>query len=145
MLFPLSTHTDWVGATRDALQATGLPYVIENVPGAPLQDPIVLCGSMFGLGAFMRDGWRQLRRHRLFESNVPLVPPGPCAHDGLAVGVYGKGARTWRKGGTSGNAEEARDALGAPWMSQVGLSQAIPPDYTEWLGAQLLDHLKAAA
>lgn len=51
---------------RDLLKATGLPYVIENVPGAPLESPVQLCGSSFGL---------DVRRHRLFESNIDLVTP----------------------------------------------------------------------
>jgi DNA (cytosine-5)-methyltransferase 1 len=148
MLFPLPTHRDWVGATRDALEATGLPYIIENVPGAPLRDPIVLCGSMFGLGADCSDGRRELRRHRLFESNVPIKPPAHPAHAGRAIGVYGGGRRPGagvRYGGAyQGTVGEGREALGAPWMTQAGLSQAIPPDYTEWLGAQLLDHLTPA-
>lgn len=70
-------HPNFIGAVRPLLQATGLPYVIENVPGAPLEDPTILCGSMF----------KQLvdiRRHRLFETNWPLDPPGPCNH---ALGV----------------------------------------------------------
>ncbi|MGH9692462.1 MAG: DNA cytosine methyltransferase [Candidatus Acidiferrales bacterium] len=32
---------------RKMLIKTGLPYVIENVDGAPLLDPVVLCGTMF--------------------------------------------------------------------------------------------------
>ena len=58
---------------RERLLAAGVPYVIENVKGAPLLDPIVLCGTMF-------PGLRVLR-HRLFESNVALTaPPRPASH-----------------------------------------------------------------
>lgn len=65
-------HADLVPATRTMLKASGVPYVIENVMGAPLIDPIVLCGSMFDLGV----KGAQLRRHRQFEANFPLTPPG---------------------------------------------------------------------
>lgn len=61
---------------REALRATGLPYVIENVVGAPMVDPVVLCGTHFGLTATDTDGQLlHLRRHRLFESNVPITAP----------------------------------------------------------------------
>ena len=66
---------DLVGPTRELLIATGLPYVIENVPGAPLVDPVTLCGSMFGLA---------VRRHRLFESNVALMVPECAPRNGKA-------------------------------------------------------------
>jgi DNA (cytosine-5)-methyltransferase 1 len=62
-------HPDLVAPVRELLRATGLPYVIENVPGAPLDTPILLCGSMFDLG---------VRRHRLFETNAPALQP-ECA------------------------------------------------------------------
>ena len=147
MLFPMTAHPDLVPATRAALIAAGLPYIIENVPGAPLLDPVILCGSMFGLGAVCEDGWRQLKRHRLFESNVPLIPPGPCVHVGDTVGVYGNGGGGLRAAtrGYKATQQEGNAALGTGWMSVYGMSQAIPPAYTEWLGAQLLDHLAGKA
>lgn len=144
MLFPLPTHEDLIPATRAALVASGRPWVIENVPGAPLIDPVILCGSMFGLGAVCEDGWRQLQRHRLFESSVPLVAPGPCQHGEKTVGVYGNGGGGLAAAvrGYKATLREATDALRTPWMSREGVSQAIPPAYTEWLGAQLLAHLR---
>jgi DNA (cytosine-5)-methyltransferase 1 len=132
-------HVDLVGEVRDRLVVSGLPYVIENVPGKgePLRDPITLCGSMFGL---------PVRRHRLFESNVPMTPP-PCDHagQGPVVGVYGSGgadANRKQRGGGGGikvSGAEAATALGIDWTTdQRVLSQAIPPAYTEWIGAHLL-------
>lgn len=59
-----------IPATRARLRATGVPYVIENVPGAPLASPVRLCGSMFGL---------DVRRHRLFETSFPVEVPS-CDH-----------------------------------------------------------------
>jgi DNA (cytosine-5)-methyltransferase 1 len=141
MLFPMPTHVDLVPATRQLLNANGRPWILENVPGAPLVDPVTLCGSMFGLGAACLDGWRQLRRHRLFESPAQLVAPRPCDHQGNVVGVYGNGGGHLRlvSRGYQAVLSEAHAAMGAPWMSRRGISQAIPPAYTEWLGAQLLD------
>jgi DNA (cytosine-5)-methyltransferase 1 len=131
-------HPDLVDATRVHVMASRLPYVIENVPGAPLWDPIVLCGTMFGLGY----GGLELRRHRLFESNVPLVPPGPCRHGRGVIGVYGdhvriRGSRTNHPDG----ATAGRVAMGMPGATVRGMAQAIPPAYTEHIGRQLLDHL----
>ena len=80
-------HPDLVDATRGILLAAGVPYVIENVEGAPLHAPVTLCGSMFGLGAVVAGQPRQLRRHRLFEASWPLIWPSRCprrvVHRGL--------------------------------------------------------------
>lgn len=142
-------HLDLIPATRAALIATGLPYVIENVEGAPLLDPVLLCGSMFGLGADCADGRRRyLERHRLFESSVGiLTAPGPCRHVGQAIGVHGGGPsrreRSSRPGtGSSytyqGLMAERREAMGIDWLPRDSLNLAIPPAYTEHVGRQLL-------
>ena len=132
-------YPDLVGRTRELLKATRLPYVIENVEGAPLIEPVTICGSSLGLGS---DG-RQLRRHRLFESNVPLVVP-PCAHEGQAVGVYGTGGGgQMTRGFKARGVAEARIVLETPWMTLAECAQAIPPAYTELIGHQLLAHLEA--
>lgn len=144
-----SDHPDLVDATRELLEATGLPWVMENVPGAPMTPQIVLCGSMFGLGS----GERQLRRHRLFESNVMLMQP-QCQHKGEAIGVYGGGPTgrytfengirkglKGRRGGYQGRVDERREAMGIDWMTSKELNNAIPPAYTEFIGKQLIQHL----
>lgn len=134
-------HPDLVGPVRDALNGLGVPYVIENVEGAPLVNPIRLCGSMFGLGADVAGERRQLRRHRLFESNVGLIQP-ECAHEGRAVGVYGKpGGSSRRDGIRFGGVAAWREAMGVDWMTADDLREAIPPAYTEHIGRQLLAHL----
>jgi DNA (cytosine-5)-methyltransferase 1 len=138
--------------TRAALVALGRPWLMENVPGAPMPAAVTLCGSMFGLGAACRDGrWRQLRRHRLFEHHpdVAAWPPYTCQHQGQPIGVYGKGGggvQNMQRGGDTykGTRAEAVAALGTPWMSRAGVSQAIPPAYTEHLGAALLAALVTA-
>ena len=150
--------------TRWLLDQTGLPYVLENVKGAALRDPILLCGSMFGLGTDDEDGTPlRLERHRLFESNVPLSAPKPCDHD-LAVwvaGVYG-GSRGRKPGQTAAEHRHAakydrhggyvprslevqQRLLGIDWMTKRGMAQAIPPAYAEHVGRQLLEHVTARA
>ncbi len=139
-------HLDLIPETRELLEASGLPWVIENVVGAPLRDPTMLCGSMFGLGA----GDAVLRRHRLFESNLDLGPAPPDACAGRpVVGVYGTGGGWARTapggGGTKISGPAAAAALGIGWTSnQPVLAQAIPPAYTRWVGARVLDHRWAA-
>jgi DNA (cytosine-5)-methyltransferase 1 len=84
---------DLVSVTREALIATGKPYCIENVVGAPLYNPILLCGSMFDLGA----GGYRLERHRLFETSFFILAP-ECVHDSRPViGVYGAHVRDRRR------------------------------------------------
>lgn len=159
---PEAEYADLIGPTRELLEATSLPWVIENVPGAPTQHLIVLCGSMFGLGCVSGDGekaerkYRQLRRHRNFETSFPMMSP-PCQHDGEAIGVYGGGPtgrytfengakkdRYGRRGGYQGTIAEKREAMEIPWMPAAQINQAIPPAYTELIGHQLMAHLASA-
>lgn len=134
-------HTDLIPVTRAALIATGLPYIIENVPGAPLNNPVLLCGTMFGLRVY---------RHRLFESSIMILAIQHIPHSDNLPGV-GRGVS--RKGyisvtGTGGfglpdGLNYARRAMGCEWMKRAELSQAIPPAYTEWIGRHLLEQCKA--
>lgn len=134
-------HPDLIEPTRELLDVTGLPYVIENVPGSPLKPTIVLCGSMFGLG---------VRRHRLFESTAPMLQP-ECQHRiaGVPMGVYGHpggGESSRRKNkGKKGSAAEWAAAMGIDWMTARELAQAIPPAYTEHIGGYLMAEIKATA
>lgn len=135
-------HPDHIELIRERLIEAAVPYIIENVPGAPLIDPVQLCGSSFGL---------DLQRHRLFESNVSLVAP-PCNHSlhtprfrrpdkrvaSLASVVQVNGERNY-----AGELELRRNAMKMPWASNRGLTQAIPPAYTEFLGRQLRLHILA--
>jgi DNA (cytosine-5)-methyltransferase 1 len=137
-----------IAAVRDELAATGLPWVIENVEEArsEMRSPVMLCGTSFGLGAH----GCELRRHRLFESNVSLVAPA-CEHgDGPVVGVYGGHARirSARHGGRgtrdawpNGHKPVAAEAMQMPWATLAEMSEAIPPAYTRHIGAQLLAHV----
>lgn len=124
-------HPDLIEPIRDLLVDLGRPYIIENVPGAPLADPIELCGAMFNLETY---------RHRLFESNIELITPEHPAHT----------ARTTKMGrapiegefmhivGNFSGVSRARSVMGMEWANRDGLREAIPPAYTEYLGAQLM-------
>lgn len=140
-------HPDLITPTRAMLdELTGRPWVIENVPRSPLRHPLVLCGSMFGLTTTDEDGTPLvLRRHRWFESNMPLTAPGPCRHvrGEQVAGSYGGArrdkdeARKIRKGGYVPAREVQERLLGITWMTGHGLTQAVPPAYTQWVGRQL--------
>jgi DNA (cytosine-5)-methyltransferase 1 len=122
-------HPDLVGPTREVLLALGLPYVIENVPGAPLLDPVVLCGEMFGLAVI---------RHRLFEVNWPLAqPPHPphrgTVRDGAYLSVAGHGGDSVTR-----SLSAVKWAMEMPWATTYdGVVQAVPPAYTEHIGLRL--------
>jgi DNA (cytosine-5)-methyltransferase 1 len=138
-------HPRLIEPVRALLQEIGVPYVIENVPGAPLDNPIQLCGSSFGL---------RVRRHRLFECSFPVMAP-PCAHgwqrsntnrirsgyvapEDSVVPVYG--------GGQAGfDIATCRAAMGIDWMMTDELNNAIPPVYCEHIGSYLLASLQAVA
>lgn len=140
-------HPDLIAETRRLLQATGLPYVIENVVNAPLVDPVRLCGSSFGL---------DVRRHRLFETNVPLTAP-PCKHGWQTPRFQSLDGRQVAKGqlasvvGVHGNCNYAGEfelrckAMGIDWMTNAELTQAIPPAYTTHVGSYLWSEVQRRA
>lgn len=133
-------YPDLIAATRDALRATGRPWVIENVPGAPLEFPIQLCGSMFGL---------DVRRHRLFEVSCLMSSSIACQHQRQMPRFTPASNRTnlrstvevgvWRI-----PLDVQQRAMGIDWMELKELSQAIPPAFTQWIGERLLRALSDA-
>lgn len=129
-----ATYPDLITPMRPLLIATGLPYVIENVPNAPLLNPIMLCGQMFGL---------ELYRHRLFESNVALTAPAHPKHV-----MPASKAGHWKPGtimsisGHIAPIAHAREIMGIDWTNREELAEAIPPLYTRHVGKQLMKHLK---
>lgn len=156
---PKRDHPKLIKPVRAMLQAAGRPYVIENVPGAPLIDPLMLCGSMFGL---------KVRRHRLFECSFWSLRP-ECRHDleinpvpvwgdgrptrqevrrarRLArspIAVYGDhpqtpGDKTMRVN-RARTTREGQEAMGIDWMDWRPLTQAIPPAYGEFIGRAALN------
>lgn len=134
--YQLDSYPDLIAITRKLILDTGLPYVIENVPAAPLHDYITLCGEMFGL---------RVIRHRIFEC-YPFVPqPKHIPHrgkvDGWARGnrQHGYYAGVYGHGGGKGTVEDWQDAMDIWWMeTRPELSQAIPPAYTEYIGTHLM-------
>lgn len=151
----LTRYDRLIGATREALEIVGKPYIIENVADArrELIDPVLLCGRMFGLGAVDDDGTPLvLDRHRLFESSIPLDVPEHRKHDRTVqvAGAYGGArrdkaeARHVRKGGyVPPSLDVLRALLRTPWMSEQGCFLSIPPAYTLLLGGQLLAVVEA--
>ena len=127
-------HPDLLEPTRELLEASGLPYVIENVKGAALRDPVVLEGQMFGLNT---------HRPRLFETNWPLeVPilrltPGPMAKMGRPI----RRGESVQVIGHFSDVNAGREAMGIDWMSRDEMSEAIPPAYTEFIAGQLVQYL----
>jgi len=134
-------YEDLIEPTRQALIESGKPYVIENVVGAPLLNPITLCGSMFGL---------DVRRHRLFESNIDLEQP-KCKHEIWQPNRY-PGGRSRERGNARvlcrGTIEVGRwnipietqkAGMGIDWISNLRkLSESIPPAYTKFIGEQVV-------
>jgi DNA (cytosine-5)-methyltransferase 1 len=165
---PKRDHPKLIEPVRNMLKACGRPFIIENVPGAPLIDPVMLCGSMFGL---------KVRRHRLFECSFWMMHPR-CQHDleheptpvwGAGrpsrqevraarrarlspIAVYGDhpqtpGDKTMRVN-RARTLREGQEAMGIDWMDWRTLTQAIPPAYAELLGLaamrNILAHRQAA-
>lgn len=159
-MYNAKLHEDLIPPTRAMLAAAGVPYAIENVMGAPLDNPIILCGTMFGLG--VEDA--ELRRHRQFETSFPILFVPQCQHGsrdtiGLygghvrnrrrrVIGIYGKGCRDSARKGNRGvpdfTGDQGRAAMDIHWMTNAELSQAIPPAYGEFIGRAALAHIAAA-
>jgi DNA (cytosine-5)-methyltransferase 1 len=138
------SYPELVGPVRDLMAQTGLPYVIENVEGAPLRNPIVLCGTMFPP--------LRVIRHRLFEANFALEalaehPKHPLVftHDKRKA-HHGKldqnTAFVQVTGGGNCTVANKLDAMGIDWMTGHEVNEAIPPAYTQWVGWQLAEHLQ---
>ncbi|MBT2472939.1 DNA cytosine methyltransferase [Streptomyces sp. ISL-66] len=125
-----NAHPDLIAPTREALNATGRPWVIENVPEAAwdgtLRADYLLCGTQFGLN---------VRRRRAFETSWngggDLLPP--CWHHKGLLAFEHKGERAYA------------DAMGCTWMNKTEARQAVPPAYTEWIATQYLSHETEAA
>lgn len=132
-----NSHVELIEPVRELLIALGKPYCIENVPGAPLRNPITLCGTMFGLNTI---------RHRLFECNpVCWFPPMGCHHTRPNAKMGRKPNREKEYIQVVGHFSDvpfAREAMQMPWASQYGLAQAIPPAFTRFIGQHLLNNIK---
>ncbi|WP_444971059.1 DNA methylase [Streptomyces sp. SAI-25] len=137
------TYPRLIAPTRTALEATGRPYVIENVAGSEVRKDVRLCGEMFGLGVLM---------HRYFElggwtAAQPVHPAHRGRVRGWRHGVYHEGpyVAAYGKGGGKATTEEIRAAKGIDWsIDHFRLREALPPAYTEWIGRAYLAALATA-
>lgn len=130
-------YPDLLTPCREMLIDAGIPYIIENVPGAPMRIDVLLCGTMFGLRVF---------RHRWFEISSPLggkrtlILTPPCKHDGtVANGKYFCIVNNGGLGMTTTpyvSKAVCAKAMGIDWMTRQEMTQAIPPAYTEFIGSQ---------
>jgi DNA (cytosine-5)-methyltransferase 1 len=130
------------------LRELDIPWVVENVPGAPMEPQdgehrTMLCGSMFGL---------KVQRHRWFLSNVPITAPGPCDHSTFDLDPVSGKPRPWgvyhvandsvpSGGRTARDLDHGKEVMGVPpdrACTWAELKEAIPPAMTEWIGTQLL-------
>ena len=147
-------HEDYISETRWMLLRANVPYAIENVPGAPLYNPVKLCGTMFSLGC--KNPEAELRRHRLFECSFPVFAP-KCSHgtrDTIGVygghhrnrrrrtiGIHGEGCQDARRKSDRGvfdfTVEHGREAMQIDWMTIAELCEAIPPAYSEFIAKQV--------
>lgn len=134
-------HPHLIPPIRDRLIASGISFAIENVAAARkhLRDPIMLCGTMFGLGVF---------RHRLFETSFLIMQPDHAPHvgkigDGKYQTVTGHaGGSSKRDGWKAGGVADWRIAMGIDWMVGDELAEAIPPPYAEFIGRIALEAIK---
>jgi DNA (cytosine-5)-methyltransferase 1 len=131
-------HPDLLDPVRQLLIATGKPYVIENIPTAPMPDSFLLCGATFGL---------PIIRHRRFEVWPPLgLVPSLCHQASHARAVdHGPGFYPYARGSWEAAWREHVLPVVWPWMTLYEAGQAVPPAYTEYIGTQLLAHLEAVA
>lgn len=132
-------YVDQITPLRPLLNATGKPWVMENVIGAPLRKDLVLCGTYFGL---------KVIRHRIFEFGNgawAMAPGAPCQHQGNIK--YNKDYVTVAgHGGNGSNSFKVWcDAMQINWMTKLELSKAIPPAYTQYIGLQIKNYLQEAA
>lgn len=122
-----------IAATRAKLKAWGGPYIIENVVGAPLENPVMLCGAMFGLATY---------RHRIFESNIALaVPPHPKHATPTSKAGHWKPGTLISVAGNCAPMSMAREAMGMDWTTRAELVEAIPPAFSLFLGRQIIQTL----
>ncbi|MER6023051.1 SAM-dependent methyltransferase [Streptomyces anulatus] len=135
-----NTHPDLIAPTRTALQASGRPWVLENVRGAlpKLEQPVMLCGPMFGVETY---------RHRYFETGGGFTLPQPH-HPGHTVpqAKMGRPIPPGHYGQFVGNfsgVQHARTVLGVPWMNRDGIRECIPPAYSHWIGTHARYSLRA--
>lgn len=134
-------YPDYIEDTRDLLLQTGKPWIIENVQGSTLRRDMTLCGEMFGLAVI---------RHRYFElGNWTSSAPTHIKHRGRVAGMRhgvwytGPYFAVYGDGGGKGTVKQWQDAMEMPWTNvRKEIAEAIPPKFSEYIGQQLMVHLK---
>lgn len=135
------SYPDFIGPTRAAFHTADIPWVIENVEGAPLIAPVQLCGAAHDFPEL------RVIRHRLFETSFPAVGT-PCPRKHPLVFTYDQRKPHFGvlnqdtsyvqvTGGGNCTVDNARDAMGIPWMTKKEINEAIPPAYAKWIGLQI--------
>ena len=128
-------HPDLLTPTRELLEATGLPWVIENVPGAPMRPDFKLCGCMF---PELKSANGSLRRERWFECSFDTTHlRQACYHHGPTISVFGHGGHVYH------GVEDWREVMDIDWMTRDELAQAIPPAYTRFIAPYLLAEIES--
>lgn len=136
-----SQYPDLLPPTRVLLDRVGVPYVIENVTGAPMRRDLLLCGLNFNLKVF---------RHRQFEMGGWNVQPVTHqSHRGHRVSGYRHGVKyegdmyaVYGEGGGKGTVAQWQEAMGIDWTDErKEIAEAIPPAYTEYIGGQLIEQV----
>jgi hypothetical protein len=129
-------YADLVDATREVLDETGVPYVMENVPGSPVRKDLMLCGEMFGIPLIMHrnfeiSGWSvEQPKHPKHRGRVRGYRHG-IWYDGPYIAAYGKG-------GGKATVPEIQAAKGMSWTSnRFELTEALPVVYTQWIGQRI--------
>lgn len=134
-------HPKLIEKTRALLQASGIPYTIENVEAAPLINPMKLCGTAFNLRVEVGGIIYELRRHRHFECNFFVL--SPCCHHQLPViGVYGHGeSKPMRdkRGYQISQVKYRREVMDMSWANRDEIAEAIPPAYSEFIGRAVVE------
>lgn len=136
-------HPNQIPDTRKLLISSGVPWVIENVPTAPIRADIVLHGHMFpNLKVIRKRHFETSWNEFLLVSPLPkgLLREGylcPVGH-GTPKGIRDMGLPDY-------TVAMVREAMGIDWMNRDELSQAIPPAYSEFIGRAVMRHLNATA
>jgi DNA (cytosine-5)-methyltransferase 1 len=127
-------HPELIIPIRELFMGFRKPYIIENVPGAPLINPVILNGEMFDL---------RVHRVRLFECSFPVdFFLLPANRKPIKMGRPVKNGQVIQPVGHFANVEYAKKVMGIDWMTGKELAQAIPPAYTEFIGRKLLEFLR---
>jgi DNA (cytosine-5)-methyltransferase 1 len=142
--------TGWMlTAARDRLAGLGIPWVLENVRGAPLahQDDLFGASGLELCGCMFPELRGRLYEARWFETSFPVAQPPHWLHSWpvTKMGRPPRPGECMQVTGHFSDADEGRRRMGAPWMTRDGLAQAVAPAYTRYVGAALLGHIRERA